>query len=239
MPSPFPGMDPYLEDAVHWADIHHSLISKMRGDLNSALPTGYVARANERGYETKDPKTHYLNVAGVQNSDLLEVNEPFLEVMTVPEEKVVTAIEIISPFNKTPGSEGRRQYRRRQREAVSSNASLLEIDLLHGERILMCSDTAAPMLQRSNYLICLTRGHTRNTFEIWTISVRERLPRVAVPLSEVETDCVLDLQNALDWSYDTGRYGDFLDYRNDPPVTLSPEDAVWLDAHLREQGLRD
>ncbi|MCK4452049.1 MAG: DUF4058 family protein [Anaerolineae bacterium] len=30
MPSPFPGMDPYLEYPVRWPDVHHSLITYIR-----------------------------------------------------------------------------------------------------------------------------------------------------------------------------------------------------------------
>ena len=30
MPSPFPGMDPYLETPLLWGDVHHELISQIR-----------------------------------------------------------------------------------------------------------------------------------------------------------------------------------------------------------------
>src|SRR5262249_23607470 len=37
MPSPFPGMDPYLETPDLWPDVHHELISQIRTALNPAL----------------------------------------------------------------------------------------------------------------------------------------------------------------------------------------------------------
>ena len=40
MPSPFPGMDPYLEQ--HWGDVHHNLISFAEGWLNERLPRDLV-----------------------------------------------------------------------------------------------------------------------------------------------------------------------------------------------------
>lgn len=43
MPSPFPGMDPYLEGYV-WPDVHHSLASQIRDQLNPHLRPRYVAR---------------------------------------------------------------------------------------------------------------------------------------------------------------------------------------------------
>src|SRR5713101_2589675 len=46
MKSPFPGMDPYLEQ--HWGDVHHNLISFAEGLLNERLPRDLRARAQER-----------------------------------------------------------------------------------------------------------------------------------------------------------------------------------------------
>src|ERR1700733_644224 len=46
MHSPFPGMDPYLEQ--HWGDVHHNLVSFAEGWLNERLPRDLRARAQER-----------------------------------------------------------------------------------------------------------------------------------------------------------------------------------------------
>lgn len=48
MPSPFPGMDPYLEDPAFWPDFHDSFIVYWRDALNDRLPDAYEARVNER-----------------------------------------------------------------------------------------------------------------------------------------------------------------------------------------------
>ena len=37
MPSPFPGMDPYLENPSLWPDVHHMLISSYREMLAAQL----------------------------------------------------------------------------------------------------------------------------------------------------------------------------------------------------------
>ncbi len=44
MPSPFPGMDPYLEAPDIWPDFHDAFAGAMRGDLNRTLPRPYYAR---------------------------------------------------------------------------------------------------------------------------------------------------------------------------------------------------
>jgi hypothetical protein len=46
MPSPFPGMDPYLERPALWSDLHLTLIVAMRAELNARLPKGYLAAAD-------------------------------------------------------------------------------------------------------------------------------------------------------------------------------------------------
>src|SRR4051812_26227737 len=43
MPSPFPGMDPYIEASGLWGDFHGSMIVALRNTLNARLPKGYVA----------------------------------------------------------------------------------------------------------------------------------------------------------------------------------------------------
>src|SRR5260221_421391 len=52
MPSPFPGMDPYLESPHIWPDVHHGLISGIRNLLTPQLRPHYVARVELRVYTT-------------------------------------------------------------------------------------------------------------------------------------------------------------------------------------------
>src|SRR5436190_874914 len=53
MPSPFPGMDPFLERL--WRDVHLSLIAFARGQLNRQLRPPLRAQAEERVFiETEE-----------------------------------------------------------------------------------------------------------------------------------------------------------------------------------------
>jgi hypothetical protein len=45
MPSPFPGMNPYLEDPDIWPDFHTTLFVEIRAELNRRLPAGYFVIA--------------------------------------------------------------------------------------------------------------------------------------------------------------------------------------------------
>jgi hypothetical protein len=48
MPSPFPGMDPYLEAPDVWPDFHDQFASQISRDLNRTLPRPYYARLQMR-----------------------------------------------------------------------------------------------------------------------------------------------------------------------------------------------
>jgi Protein of unknown function (DUF4058) len=48
MPSPFPGMDPWLEDPTIFPDLHNSFIAHLRNTINQKLPEPYYAAINNR-----------------------------------------------------------------------------------------------------------------------------------------------------------------------------------------------
>ena len=50
MPSPFPGMDPYIEISHLWEDFHANLIGEIQRTLSDLVPDRYVVRAGERSY---------------------------------------------------------------------------------------------------------------------------------------------------------------------------------------------
>ena len=55
MPSPFPGMDPYLEDPTVWPGFHNKFVSELETALTQLLlPHYYVARSEERVYISTD-----------------------------------------------------------------------------------------------------------------------------------------------------------------------------------------
>ena len=54
MPSPFPGLDPYLENPALWPDVHHEIISDIRAVLALSLRPRYAARIELRVYVSDD-----------------------------------------------------------------------------------------------------------------------------------------------------------------------------------------
>jgi hypothetical protein len=162
MPSPFPGMDPYLEDPEIFPDFHDSLITYLRENLQANLPASYFATIGRRIWievsrrsigpdlEVRHairPSTRTNKPAGavaVANLPIAhpvvvkvahdEFREPFIEIYTRGDEgkRLVASIEVLSLSNKTPGAHGRDLYQRKQKEILASQVHLVEIDLLRG-----------------------------------------------------------------------------------------------------------
>ena len=267
MPGPFPGMDPYLEDPAHWPDVHQSLITYIRDELQPYLRPRYHARIGERVYILEPPQIFYPDMTIIRQpltvrepapayaataeaeTEVVDVpvlvtlppvehREPYLEIVHAAGGEVVTVIEVLSPANKAPG-EGHRLYRYKQQELLDTPIHLVEIDLLSsGLHTVALSEEARAELPSHRYLICVRRGPERRRFEVYPIPLSRRLPRMRIPLKEPDPDVVLDVQAVLDRCYDNGGYADLIDYRRPPSAPLSPEEAAWVDGLLRGKGLR-
>lgn len=269
MPSPFPGMDPYLEEPARWPDLHQRLITYLADALQPQVQPRYFARIGERVYILNPPQALYPDVilfsaplretraaeTEAQTETAVEVEtavdapirltlppaehrEPYVEVVHAGGGEVVAVLEVLSPANKAPG-EGNRQYLRKQQQLLDSPVHLVEIDLLSGGLPSVgIPEESLASLPPHRYLVSVRRGPDRWRFEAYPITLQRRLPRVGVPLLEPDPDVVLDLPALLTRCYDNGRYGDLIDYRRDPPVSLSREEAAWVDGLLKGRGLR-
>lgn len=270
MPSPFPGMDPYLEGPARWPDVHQRLITYIADALQPQVRPRYHARIGERVYVLQPPRAMYPDViltqrplkepalvdlaeqvpevtAAEEDADTpviltlppVEHREPFVEIIHAAGDEVVTVIEVLSPANKTPG-EGHRLYRRKQQEILGSPVHLIEVDLLsEGLLTVAISEEGQASLPPHRYLVSVKRAPERYRFEVYPIPLRRRLSRVRVPLREPDPDVTLDLQAVFTRCYDNGGYADFVDYEQPPPVSLSPEEAAWVNGLLQGKGLRD
>jgi len=75
MPSPFPGMDPYLESPDIWPDFHDRMAEQMSRDLNRLLPRPYYARLVMRpeiGIVGEEPPGRIVPDVAVVKSSLPE-----------------------------------------------------------------------------------------------------------------------------------------------------------------------
>ncbi len=264
MPSPFPGMDPYLE--AHWRDVHASLIIYARDALQGVLPSSLRARVEESilletpqgiGDHPLYPDVRVVEYTSKRNQGthaeagvavavpLLVDTEPkylsetFIEIMDRESgNRVVTIIEFLSPSSKFPGP-NREQYLRKQREVCSSDTNLVEIDLnrFGAHTLAFPLDHINPRF-RTAYMACVRRTTRRGKAEVYPLPLWERLRVVKVPLRPDDADVQLELQALVEQCYRNGAYESTLNYAVDPDPPLSGADELWADERLHELGLR-
>jgi hypothetical protein len=168
------------------------------------------------------------------------IREPFIELIDLAQGgQVVTVIEILSPANKTAG-EGHDVCQRKQAEVLASDTHLVEIDLLRqGMHTVAVPLPYLTPFRPWHYVVCVSRAGHRDRFEVYLRTIRQRLPRIAIPLRAPDPDVVLDLQAVFDRCYDLGAYADLIDYRAHPDIALPADEVGWVDEYLRQQGLRE
>ncbi|MCY2965996.1 MAG: DUF4058 family protein [Planctomycetota bacterium] len=261
MPSPFPGMDPYLE--AYWGDVHTRLMSNASRQINLELPDDLQARVEE-GLRVVDDGawegTVYPDVLIVETPDedvaspprdtAVQVAEPcvlilddrpvsrHIEIIDLRDDgRVVTAIEFLSRSNKV-GQAGIQVYRKKQRAYLDAGVNLVEIDLLRdGDFVLAAPEEAIPLKYRTPYRICVRRARDLQRIELYRAPLRERLPNIPIPLRSNDPDVILQLQPLLDECYRDGKFRR-LNYQQEPSPRLEKEDAAWADRLLQDAGLR-
>ena len=257
MPSPFPGMDPWLEHPAIWPNLHHLLITATNAFLKPLLrPRGYLVAIGERVWVTEPGRSIYPDVALIERpkrpqspagaTAVLEVDEPvkvkvpgaevreaYLEIVAAGDGQLVTSIEFLSPANKAPGP-SRDLYLKKQRETLSSQANLVEVDLLRsGRHTLAVAVHLIDPAWNWCYLVCTSRAAKPDEYELYPIPLASRLPRIRVPLRAGDEDGVLDLQAVLERAYDEGPFADRVNYAEQAFGKLSPSDTAWCEEVLK------
>ena len=264
MPSPFPGMDPWLERPPVFPTLHNALIIYLQVAVNAALPPGYVAANDSRLYV--DPELHRIPDSGVfgpgkapdapavalatlTRAGLLEaatevvtdtVEDFYLEIRTVDDERLVTAVEVVCPANKRVGESGWASYQQKQDEFRRSQVNLVEIDLLRGGP----HTTAVPLARLravapncDYHISVMVAGSPRHDF-IAPIKLADRLPHVPIPLDSGIEPVTIDLQAVFDRCYDEGGFARRVKYaKQQPEPPLTREQQAWAEGALRARGL--
>ncbi len=246
MPSPFPGMNPYLEQELVWHDFHESFMPLARDCLSAQVDPNYVVKIDEHVYIHELPagSARLLGradlgvaensppVASASETAVLEapakVSLPavdferlsFLEIRDRADWRLISVVALLSPSNKYAGPD-REQYLTKRAQLLGSAVHLVEIDLLRGGPRLPPAN-----LPECDYYVLVSRYQERPHAGLWPIRLRERLPEVPIPLRAPGPDARLDLQELLHRLYDAARYQSWI-YRTSPQPSLGPADAAW------------
>jgi hypothetical protein len=254
MASPFPGMDPYLENPELWSAVHSRLIVTIADELVEHLSEKYRVEVEKRVYFSSEDESVWVGIpdvlvatsrsakstAGTVTLPLPvqpetvtvplaeEVTERYLEIREVATGMVVTVIELLSPKNKRPG-EGRIAYLRKRNQVLASVSHLVEIDLLRGGQPLPMTSS-----HTSDYRILVSQADRRPTADLYGFDLQQPIPPFPVPLLLGEAAPILALQPLLNRVYEKGRYHLAIDYSQPPVPPLGEEDAKWATDHIQK-----
>lgn len=247
MPSPFPGMNPYLEQDRIWHGFHERFCPLAADILTAQVRPHYVVQIDEHLYIHELPAESRLFVGradvgvtrapeatgGTSVATVLpapaRVRLPavdmerlsYLEIRERNSWQVVTVLELLSFSNKYAGPD-REQYLGKRGQLLGSAVHFVEVDLLRGGPRMPIED-----MPPCDYYALVSRVEERHTDAgFWPIRLRDSLPRIPIPLRAPHGDVWLDLQQVLHRIYDAAGYEDYI-YRGQPHPRLAAEDAAW------------
>lgn len=266
MPSPFPGMDPYLEHPAIWPDLHHGLISEIQAVLNRGIRPRYRATVEERVYvsDENDPgRRAIIPDVAIQSTNAqnrvsqtdptvhhakgaLAVAEPITATTMIDEEIREARIAIVDVNDQCVVT---------VIEVVSPTNKIVgargRTDYERKRREVLDSEThfveidllrqgepiyAAQRLPPHDYLVHVSRRGKRPRGTLWPILLTQRLPVIPIPLLPEDNDVDLDLKAVFDSAYDRAGYDLVVDYRRPPVVGLDEANALWAAEWLSNKG---
>ena len=245
MPSPFPGMNPYLEHPDEWQDFHDRFVIALGDALVALVRPDYIVKVEQLLFIHEPPTEHRTLFAhgdicvsqpknGASAAATATLVSPimaripavdfekhvFLEVRDRKNRELITVLELLSPTNKKP-SPDREQYLAKRANLIRSTAHLVEIDLLRAWPKMPIENA-----KDCDYAIMVSRVEDRPDCNYWPLGLRDPLPVIPVPLRAPRGHVELDLKGVLDGVYDRAGYQDYI-YKETPYPPVSPDDAKW------------
>jgi hypothetical protein len=252
MPSPFPGMDPYLEHPGWWPDFHARFITFCCDALNERLPERYDARIDTQAQlvdlsaeevRLMEPDVYVAgrrarsSVRPRQSSRAKSAATLDRVTLRAPRYKEVRdrwirvmyrpeerVVMVIEILSPTNKTgTGFEQYQLKRDRLLDQNVHLVEVNLLvRGHRPEIVSDWPP-----GDYYALIARAEERPKAGIKSWSVRDPLPTIPIPLRAPDPDVTLDLAQVFTTIYDRGRYARVIDYAVPPAAPLNRDDLAW------------
>jgi hypothetical protein len=187
-------MDPYLES--HWEDVHPRLVVYVRDELEPHIPEDLVGKICTSAIIDEPIRDEPVSDPIHQRSVL--ILDPEIE-------RIITAIEILSPWNKLL-QHSIRAYLERREQYIGNNVNLVEIDLIRaGDWTDMIGPYNVPDWAATTYRVTVVTPEAPGPYH-YRIPIRSKLPTVTVPLRPQDAPAKLNLQSLIEKAYVMGLY---------------------------------
>ena len=251
MPSPFPGMNPWLEQPDVWHDFHQAFIATMRARLAERIRPQYITKIDENVYihevsaeqrlllgrpdvavfegPAPNPSVasgdhQYVSTVPITIGSLLPGTDRISEsFIEIRDTEYRDLITVIEVLSPTNKNPGpdREQYLGKRKLLLSGNVHYVEIDLLRGGVRMPVEGLA-----QGDYAVMVSRSYERPKVGLWPMKLREALPVIPIPLKPEDPDAVINLQQLVHETFDAAGYEDYI-YQGKPRPPLHPEDEAW------------
>lgn len=266
MPSPFPGMDPFIEAQGKWEDFHNKLMGDMERHLSVVLPPRYVVRLGERSYiEFIDPHDENRGVhffkpdVGIKSKEggtveaaaatsVLERSAVEMQgLVEVDFREIFLEIRELDPSERLVTSiEVLSPANKRPGSVGWYQYERKRKIFLEGHANLVEIDllrggrrhAMAGEWPDSPYYLLALRKENAPACKVWPAHYREPLPPIPVPLAVPDADVVLGLQTLIAAIYERSRYNSDLDYSQPLRPALPAADVGWVEERVRSAGWR-
>lgn len=265
-PSPFPGMDPYLEHPSAWPNVHHRLITAIADSLAPQLLPKYQVLIEERIYQTIGTDSVLVGIpdaavkltqttANPTKTNPTKTNiavasalsKPRTVVLPIPEKVRQGHLEIreIATSNLVTAVEVLSPTNKRSGEGRNQYEKKRQTILGSSTHLveidLLRQWEPMPTLSngiQTHYRILVSQTHRRPQADLYAFNLPDSIPTFPLPLQPEDAEPLVNLQELFNGVYDRSGYSFVIDYTCEPVPLCSEADAAWADGLLREKGLR-
>ncbi|MEO0455801.1 MAG: DUF4058 family protein [Cyanobacteria bacterium P01_A01_bin.114] len=255
MPSPFPGMDPFIEQPNYWSSFHSRLIVALANAIEVDLSDQYYVEVEVRSYLNEGDENLLVGIpdavifsaketlpdalpeldSGLGTAVLPKPQRVNIPVPDMVNERYLEIREVVSEQVITVievlspknkrAGRGRTVYEEKRLKVLTSLTHLVEIDLLRTDRPLPVIGRPAEAL----YSILVSRSEQRPAADLYGFGLREPIPSFLLPLKPGDQDLLVHLQAVFAAVYEQARYRSRIDYLQPlSEPTLGAEDQAWL-----------
>lgn len=260
MPSPFPGMDPFLEQSLFWSSFHSRLIVAIADVIEPQLGDRYYIEVETRTYQADDATDESVLV-GIPDAAIFSRSPTESEQLPLESETGIALqarpMQVQVPLPQTV-TERYLEVRELGTDAVVTVIEVLSPkNKRSGEgrtgyeqkrRRILGSNThlieldllragkPMPMHQvpvPTAYRLLISRATDRPTADLYGLTLQAPLPALPLPLLSAEIEPMIPLQAVFEGVYERARYRSRIDYTQPiPPPALSNVEQAWVETLL-------